>query len=246
MATRQLDIRWIAPVPPKLPKLNWIDELGGIAQIRGVNLKTLVGPAATMDAISEFLSEPGVDLLIWSGHGKEDCLVSTDDKEMDAEWIAAYASGSGAEAFVVGACYSGARGGSLQSITEEVGSVGIHTLGFSAAADDKAAATLAIQFTRAMLVTDVYQAGRLAIKACAKIDLETARSVVTASASSRSQRKIIEELKKVKENTESLGVRVARVERTQEEILQRVDCISEPRVRRSRGVVKPVVVDRPV
>jgi len=229
-----------------LPKLGWIEELGGIAQIRGVNLKVLAGSAATMTAISDFLSEPGADLNIWSGHGGPDGLISTDNEEMDGEWIATQAAGGAPETFLIGACYSSARSDYLRSITEQVSGMGINACGFAVSADDKAAATYAIEFVRALsAVRDVTLANRVAIRACAKKNAETAKGVVFTPAAAPGYKEILRAIQKVSDNTDTLSIRVGRVERTQEEILQQFNCMSEPRIKKSRGVVKSIVADRP-
>lgn len=235
MAARNIDILWIAPSNDRLPALGWLDELGEIAQIRGVTMRTVSGRAATAAAIADALSTSGAELIIWSGHGEEDGLVTADSRILSGEWIATQAHAGAPEAFLVGACYSGSRGEFLEAITEQISQAGIHAIGFTVAADDAAAAVYACEFVRALVAdADVTRANRVAIRAAAQINRQTAAGVTFHAAILNGYRSILAEIKGVRAATDALSGRVERVERSQSDLLKRIDeCLPPPGTKRT-------------
>jgi len=235
MAARNIDILWIAPSNDRLPALGWLDELGEIAQIRGVTMRTVSGRVATAAAIADALSTSGCEVIIWSGHGQEDGLVTADNRILSGEWIATQARAGAPEAFLVGACYSGARGEFLDSITEQIAQAGIHAIGFMVAADDNAAAVYACEFVRALVAdADVTRANRVAIRAAAQINRQTAVGVTFHAAIMDGYRSILAEIKGVRAATDLLSGRVERVERSQSDLIKRFDeCLPPPGTKRS-------------
>lgn len=249
MTARTIDVLWIAPGLPegsKLPALGWLDELGGIAEIQGVNLRTVTGRAATVPNVARALRTSDAELVIWSGHGQEDGLITADGTILDGEWLATQARAGAPETFLVGACYSGNRGEFLTSITEAISQAGIHAIGFTAAADDRAAAVYAIELVRALVAdADVAQANRVAIRFCRQISPETAAGVVVVPAMVSGYRAIIREIREVRDTTDKLAGRIENLETGQEHILAKIqNCFPEERPRKPRssprGATAPV------
>lgn len=250
MTARTIDVLWIAPGLPegsKLPALGWLDELGGIAEIDGVRLKTVAGRSATVPNVARALRNSDAELVIWSGHGAEDGLMVADGTILDGEWIATQARAGAPETFLVGACYSGNRGEFLTSITEAVSQAGIHAIGFTVAADDRAAAVYAIELVRALVAdADVAQANRVAMRFCRQISPSTAGGIIVVPALVSGYRAIIREIREVKDTTDRLAERIEKVESGQEHLLSRIEhCFPEVKERKGKPVTRGAVVPSP-
>lgn len=229
MAARNIEVLWIAPGLPegsRLQPLAWIDELSGIAEIEGVNLRTVAGKTATTNAIARALRSSSAEVVIWSGHGAEDGLLAADGAILSGEWLAcqARAAADPPNTFLVGACYSGSRGEFLTSLTESISQAGIHAIGFTVAADDHAAAVYATELVRALVAdADVAQANRIALRFAQQINRATAAGVVVVPAMLSGYRTIIREIRQIRDGQENLCQRIGAVERTQEDLVRRLD-----------------------
>lgn len=245
MAARDIAILWIAPDDGKAPQLN-MHEHDDIARIRGVSMASLGGRSATTAAIAEALSTPGPDLIIWSGHGNEDGLLASDGRHLGGEWIATQVRLSMPELFVLGACYSAAAGRYLEQTTMLVAEAGVNAAGFLVAADDEAATVYVCELVRALAAgADHASANRVAKRAAATVNRETAASVDYHAAVLDGNRTILREIREMREITDRLSERVHKVEMGQEQLLTRIErCFPEERPRKTRssprGATAPV------
>jgi len=143
-----LKVTWIAPEVEKLPKLEWISEIGGIGGIEGVNLKVVAGPDVTRTQISHALRQRN-DITIWSGHGTPGGLAMPDGSLIRPKWLAVQTRCAVPHVIVLAACGSQLRGPALQSMVEEVSRQGINGIGFPASTDDAAAIMFTTELVRA-------------------------------------------------------------------------------------------------
>jgi hypothetical protein len=229
---RNIDILWIAPGLPdgsNMQPLGWLDELGAIAEIEGITLRTVSGKTANTSAVSRALRASSAELVIWSGHGLEDGLLASDGAILSGEWIAcqARAAADPPNAFLVGACYSGNRGEYMTSLTESISQAGIHAIGFTVAADDHAAAVYATELVRALVAdADVAQANRIALRFAQQFSRETAAGIVVVPAMLSGYRTIIREIRSIRDGQESLCSRMGTMERRQDEMLAQLETVS--------------------
>ncbi len=205
MAARNIEILWIAPDDGKAAQLN-IHEHDDISRIRGVTVTSLAGRAATTTAIADALSTPGADIIIWSGHGNEDGLLASDGRHLGGEWIATQVRLGMPELFVLGACYSSAAGRYLEQTTALIAEAGVNAAGFLIAADDEAATLYVCELVRALAAgADHASANRVAKRAAASINRETAASVDYHAAVLDGNRTILRELREIREMTDKLS-----------------------------------------
>jgi len=226
MANRAISkttVLWICPTPPDLPPLQWAAELGGIEQLPGVEMHSLVGPAANTMAIGTALALGAEDVVIWSGHGRENGLMTTEGVILSGQWIAMQIKAGAPRIFLVGACFSGSVDEFLQSITEQVSEAGVNAIGFQAAANDRAAAVYAIEFVRALTADAAPNAAhRLARQECSKINKATAASVIFQAGIVNGLSTVLQAIKTLGIEVHRNGDRIVALEEQQAEILLQI------------------------
>ncbi len=99
----------IGPSAPGLPALDWVSELGQIADVPGVRLELCLGKQAVRSAVASRLHEVR-DCVLWSGHGAAGRLMLADGP-VGADWLACMLKQQSPAVVVLAACFSGARPG---------------------------------------------------------------------------------------------------------------------------------------
>jgi hypothetical protein len=137
----------IGPAAPGLPALDWISELGQVAEVPGVRLELCLGKQAVRAAVAARLREAW-DCVLWSGHGAPGRLMAADGP-VSAEWLACMMRQSPPGVVVLSACWSGPRDDSLHSLAESLSQSGITCVGMWAGVEDRAAAVYDVEFVAA-------------------------------------------------------------------------------------------------
>lgn len=167
--SNKLLVTWIAPVIPDLEQLAWLNELGRIQKIAGVQVLSCTGGDLTLDDVAAVLREP-CDLLVWSGHGTPGGLLLPDHTLVRVKWLAAQvARGCRPRVVILAACGSQLRDENLRSLTETICRGGVNAIGFPATAGDMAAGHFTIEYIRALAVNaSIVQAFDVALEAIAE------------------------------------------------------------------------------
>lgn len=169
-----VSVLFVAPTAPGLPALRWWSELTELTEIEGAHIELVAGASATIDRVAKALRH-GADIVVLSGHGRENQFILADGRPVSGEWIGTQARRTPPEVVVVGACHSGGRDASLQSVGEAISQAGIHAIVFETAVEDDSAAVYTTEFVRAMVATfDVVRANRVASTSAAHISATTA------------------------------------------------------------------------
>jgi hypothetical protein len=217
-----LSVRVVAPEPPQLEPLGWWREFAQLSHISGVDLALLGSSEATYQAITEFL-RPRCDVLIWSGHGLRNRLVTADGRFVDGEDLATYARPATPRVIVVAACYSAAADEDLDSITLAISQAGLNAIGMHAAVGDAAAVVFNVEFVRALAAgADLGRAFRLAQKRMAEVDLACAQNAFLMPALTNGYRVIAD-------HVAQLDTRVGGVEQKIDQILLRIENLDRRR-----------------
>ena len=141
----------IFPTPPGLLPLAWIEEVGELSELFGVDLEILTGKAANVNRITQYLRTTRVHTVIWSGHGQAGGLLDSDGNFLSAQALAAQLRPAAPYCAIIAACYSGGRDDYLQSITEEISLAGIHAVGYPAQVTDRIALLYNREFLRGLV-----------------------------------------------------------------------------------------------
>jgi hypothetical protein len=161
----QLRVCVIAPEAPGLPPLRWGRELGGLAEIEGVSLELVAGPDVREANVAQALRKTH-EVVIWSGHGKENGLILGNGHVVKGRWVAAQARGGTPRAMVIAACGSGCNDDQNESLAWQVSKVGINVIGFPLELEDEAAICYTTEFVRTLIAgSDVGEAHDVAVEA---------------------------------------------------------------------------------
>lgn len=217
-----LCVRVVAPEAPGLKALGWWNEFSQLANIGGVDLELLGSTQATYQAVTEFL-RGRCDVLIWSGHGDRNQLVTADERRLDGEDLATYARPAMARVIVVAACFSAAPDEDLDSITLALSQGGMNAIGMSVAVGDGAAVTFNVELVRALAAgADLARAFRLAQKRMAEVSRECAQSAFLMPALTNGYRMIAD-------HVSQLDTRVGNVESKLDQVLTRLERLDRRR-----------------
>ena len=116
----------------------------------GVKLTIVGGDVREHQAAAALRS--AADLVIWSGHGRENALILTNHRIITGKWIATQAKANGGPRCVILAtCGSAVQDDGLRSLAGAVAQAGVNTIGFPAQVTDEAAIVYTTEFVRAML-----------------------------------------------------------------------------------------------
>lgn len=210
-----LRVLFIAPVAPNLPRLAWHDELAALADIDGVDVTLVAGEVATIANVAKRLTADAWDVIVFSGHGKANCLILSDGRAIPGAWLATQAKARAPEVVLVGACYSAAADDSLHTISQEIADAGLHAIAFEAAVDDLAGAVFATEFIRSMAaVFDVTRAMRVATEMTAQVSLNTAKSARLSRAAVNGWRQFTKRLDGIECTLAEMNDRLRRLEGT--------------------------------
>lgn len=213
-----LDVLLIAPDPPGMPELAWLDELSEIGTLKNVVLTFIAKKHATRSEVANALRERH-DIVIWSGHGMPGELILSDGSRVNGPWIATQARGGAPRVFIVSACMSAVPNGSLQRLADSLSQVGINTVAMLAPVADNACVVYNVEFVRAMIAgTDVGNAHRVALRSMADISEQTAQACIFIPGMTDGYRFIID---RIDENSGRLD----RLEVGQREIKSMLDFI---------------------
>lgn len=155
----------IAPEAPGLPPLKWGRELGGLAEISGVRLQLVAGPDVREANVAQAL-RASHELVVWSGHGRENGLILGNGKIVKGRWLATQARSGAPRAMIIAACGSGCNDDHNESLAWQVSKVGINVIGFPLGLEDAAAISYTTEFVRSLIAgSDVGEAHDVAIEA---------------------------------------------------------------------------------
>ncbi len=146
MAT--LEVVWIAPEVPGYAKLAWLDELGQLAQLEGVNLKIIAGLDVGRQVVAQALHRRH-DVTVWSGHGDAGVLLLS-NSSVQAKWLATQVRCGMPRVVVLAACGSMAKDDHLRSVAQEISLRGISAVGFPVATNDDSAVIYNVELARAL------------------------------------------------------------------------------------------------
>jgi len=217
-----LTVRVVAPEAPGLEPLGWWSEFSQLANIGGVDLALLGSSQATYQAITEFI-RPRCDVLIWSGHGQRNRLITADLRYVDGEDLATYAKPATPRVIVVAACYSAAADEDLDSITLAISQAGLNAIGMHAEVSDSGAVAFNVEFVRALAAgADLARAYRLAQKRMAEVSLDCAQNAFLMPALTNGYRVI-------SDHVSQLDTRVGNVEHKIDQVLLRLEQLDRRR-----------------
>lgn len=203
-----LTVTLIAPEAPGLAPLHWIKEIGTLANMPGVKLTIVGGDVREHQAAVALRSAP--DLLIWSGHGRENGLILANGRIVTGKWIGVQArSGGGPKCLLLATCGSAAQDGGLRSLIGSVSVAGVNCIGFPLELEDEAAISYSTEFVRAMLAgADVGMCHEVALEAVETCCPGSARGIQLAAGLSNGYRKFELRLARVEKIVDLIARRV--------------------------------------
>ncbi len=208
-----LKVLFIAPVAPNMERLAWHNELAALADIDGVEVTIVAGDAATIGCVARRLQQDAWDVIVFSGHGRANCLMLSDGRAIPGQWLATQAKTRAPEVVLVGACYSACADDALNSIGEAIADAGLHAICFEAAVDDLAGAVFSTEFIRSMAaVFDVARACKVATEMTALVNLQTAKSARLFRAAVNGWRQFTKRLDGIDIKLEEMNGRLRRLE----------------------------------
>jgi hypothetical protein len=204
--------------------LRWGKELGALAEIEGVRLDLVAGPNVREANVASALRQPH-EVVIWSGHGRENGLLLGNGRLVKGRWLATQARSGAPRAMVIAACGSGSNDEHNESLAWQVSKVGINVIGFPLDLPDEAAITYSTEFVRSLIAgSDVGEAHDVAIEAIEEQYPVISRLIALMPGLTNGYRYIIQRM-----NAQDL--RLAKLEEGQTQLLGMVDQL----VRRSPG-----------
>ena len=193
-----LEVVWIAPELGA--RLEWMDELGQIAQLPGVNVIEVCGKQVGRTEICNALN--GLkDVVIWSGHARYDekleetVLPVSRGRPVRGKWLATQCMAAAPLVFIGAACGTARAGGHLEKFISPFSAAGINAVGFPAATDDEAAGVYLVEFVRAMRAKrDVGRAHEVALTESIQEDTATAQGVILKPAMTNGMRDFVDRM----------------------------------------------------
>jgi hypothetical protein len=166
----------IAPEAPNLPPLQWIREIGALGR-PGVEVSITGGLGVDEERASQALRS-GADVVIWSGHGRENGLALSNGAIVSGRWIAAQVRASPPRAMVLAACGSREKDAHLESLAATVSKAGVTVVGFPPGLPDAAAVAYNVEFVRTMSASrDVGESHDVALERLAAQWPDVAREI---------------------------------------------------------------------
>lgn len=212
---RTLAIQGIYPEVRGLEPLKWMTELGRLTEIPGVELKLTIGPEIREQQVAQALRAES-DLVIFSGHGKENGLMLPSGRIIKGRWVATQARGQtkAPRAIILASCGSGCADQNNESLTWQIAKAGINVVGMPPGVPDEAAICYLVEFVRAVIAgADIGEAHDVAVEAIEDEWPEAARAMVLLPGLTNGYRFIIERLNGQEQ-------RLASVEQKQERTLE--------------------------
>lgn len=205
---KPLTVTLIAPETPGLAPLHWIKEIGIIGAMPGVELSVVGGDVREPQAAGALRSAP--DLVIWSGHGRENGLLLANGHVVTGRWVGVQArAGGGPRCLLLAACGSAVQDENLRSLMGAVAVAGVNCVGFPTAIHDEAAISYSTEFVRAMLAgADVGVCHEVACEAVEACCPGSARGIQLAAGLSNGYRKFEERLGRVERIVDLIARRV--------------------------------------
>jgi hypothetical protein len=196
--------------------LRWGKELGALAEIEGVRLDLVAGPNVREANVASALRQPH-EVVIWSGHGRENGLLLGNGRLVKGRWLATQARSGAPRAMVIAACGSGCNDDHNESLAWQVSKVGINVIGFPLDLPDEAAITYSTEFVRSLIAgSDVGEAHDVAIEAIEEQYPVISRLIALMPGLTNGYRYIIQRM-----NAQDL--RLAKLEDGQTQLLGMVD-----------------------
>lgn len=184
----ELSVLVIMPEAPGLPPLALWQEFNQLNDIAGIKVELVANVYATRSRIAAALRKRH-DVVIWSGHGAPNRLITADGSSVDGEWLATQARCGAPVALVLAACLSGASDEDLKGIAELVSRNGVNAIGMMVAVQDTAAITYNVSFVEAMVAkANIGRAHDVARKAMKDKDPTSAQGAVLFPALSNGYR----------------------------------------------------------
>lgn len=197
-----LKVLWIAPEIPGMAPLAWIHELGEMSAIDGVEVRTVLGAEVRRAEVAQALRRPH-DVVIWSGHGVPGGLLMPKGEPIKPHWLAQQVRSCPPRCVIVATCASVDVDQQLRSIAQEISRNGIHSVGFPAAAEDRAAVVYNIEFVRAMAAkADSLSAHEVALEAIE--ELETGRHIIFLPGYTNGLRDLYDRMERIEGTAENL------------------------------------------
>lgn len=226
--TSPLILRGIYPEVPGLPPLQWMKELGRLAEMPGMEVRLTIGPEIREPQVAAALRDES-EVVVMSGHGQENGFILPNRKVLKGRWIATQAKGRERppRAIILASCGSGCADASNESLTWQIAKAGISAIGMPPDVPDEAALAYVVEFVRALLAgADIGEAHDVAKEALEDQWPDVARSVQMLPGLTNGYRFIIERL------NEQDG-RLERLEQGQERSLQLLEQVVNGRRRGS-------------
>jgi hypothetical protein len=196
-----LEVVWIAPEAPGYPKLAWLDEIGQLADLAGVNLTIVAGPKVDRTAVARALQRRH-DVTVWSGHGDAGVLLLANGI-VQAKWLATQVRCGMPRVLVLAACGSLMKDEHLRSIAQEISLRGINAVGFPVRAEDDSAVIYNVELVRALQAgADLGAAHEAAIESIA--DSKTAAGVFLLPGLTNGYRDVILRLESLESGQDQL------------------------------------------
>jgi len=190
----KLSVCVIAPETPGLAPLRWGAELGGLAEIQGVAMELVIGPAVVEASVAQALRERH-DVVIWSGHGQENGLLLGNGHIVRGRWVAMQAREAAPRVLVLAACASGEPNDRNESLPWLIAKTGINVIGFPAGLPDLTAVQYNTEFVRSLVAgSDVGEAHDVALECIAPTWPEVAREIRLTPGLTNGYRFIVERI----------------------------------------------------
>ena len=211
----KLRVLVIAPEAPGCEPLAWLAEIGAIGEIEGVALAVACGPGVTAAAAARALRR-GADVIIWSGHGRENGLLLGDGATVNGKWLATQVKSGCPRLAVIAACGSAVKDARLRSLVGELSQAGVNAIGFPLATADRAAVGYNVELVRALVAgADVGTAHEIAVEGIAAGDPHTAAGAFLVPGLVNGYRALLDRM-------EGFEARLAHIERALEGIAARM------------------------
>lgn len=163
----ELTIQGIYPEVPGQKPLRWMTELGRLSEIPAVKLKLTIGPEIREPQVAQALRADS-ELVILSGHGKENGFLLPSGRVIKGRWIATQAKGRRCppRAIILASCASGAADENNESLTWQIAKAGINVVGMPPDMPDEAAIGYLVEFVRAIIAqADIGEAHDVGVEA---------------------------------------------------------------------------------
>ncbi len=151
-AQTPLSILLIAPQPPGLPELSWWREFNQLLTIENIAITVLGHENATVAHVANALHERH-DVIVWSGHGEKNMLITSDSMTVDGTWLATHAQVGAPRVVVIATCWS-AAGDNNFGLIGNLSRAGINAIGMSTMVEDRVALLYSVEFVRALSAND--------------------------------------------------------------------------------------------